>query len=291
MIATLLRIGWLNLRRDRVAQALTFVLPIVFFSIFASVFGGQGSGTSRIRVAVVDEDHSELSARIVAGLAEGDRPARAHTPTTSGARARSRRRRAAGARRRRAGRGRDPAGHGRELWRRAASARGAVEIQLLADVSDPIAPQMVLGPAAEGHDDGGAGSDDAGRHAAVREARRRADAAAARGGRRLAAAAEGTGHRRSRRGAGDGAAAMGVSASRSSTSWGATPRRGSLVSFYAAGIGVMFLLFSCVAGAGGALLDEVEAGTLERLLSTRLGMTRLLLGQVAVPRAHRRRCS
>ena len=39
---TLLRIGWTNLRRDRVAQALTFLLPIVFFSIFASVFGSRG---------------------------------------------------------------------------------------------------------------------------------------------------------------------------------------------------------------------------------------------------------
>src|SRR5687767_3508930 len=68
MIPTIIYIGWLNLSRDRVAQALTFLLPILFFSIFASVFGGQSSQTSRIRVAVVDEDHSELSARIVAGL-------------------------------------------------------------------------------------------------------------------------------------------------------------------------------------------------------------------------------
>src|SRR5688572_3982156 len=70
MIATILKLGWLNLTRDRVAQALTFLLPILFFSIFASVFGGQNAQTSRIRVAVVDEDHSELSARIVAGLAK-----------------------------------------------------------------------------------------------------------------------------------------------------------------------------------------------------------------------------
>jgi ABC-2 type transport system permease protein len=69
MIETLLRIGWLNLRRDRVAQALTFLLPIIFFSIFATVFGGQGSDrTSRVSVAVVDEDRSELSQRIIAGL-------------------------------------------------------------------------------------------------------------------------------------------------------------------------------------------------------------------------------
>jgi ABC-2 type transport system permease protein len=58
-------------------------------------------------------------------------------------------------------------------------------------------------------------------------------------------------------------------------------RRESLISFYAAGIGVMFLLFSAVNGAGGALLDEVDSGTLERLLSTRLGMSGLLAGKWA----------
>jgi ABC-2 type transport system permease protein len=56
-------------------------------------------------------------------------------------------------------------------------------------------------------------------------------------------------------------------------------RRGSLISFYAAGIGVMFLLFSAVGGAGGVLLEEAEAGTLERLLSTNIGMTGLLVGK------------
>ena len=55
--------------------------------------------------------------------------------------------------------------------------------------------------------------------------------------------------------------------------------RGSLISFYAAGIGVMFLLFSMVGGAGGALLEEVESGTLDRLLSTNVGMTGILIGK------------
>src|SRR5262249_17852512 len=45
-----------------------------------------------------------------------------------------------------------------------------------------------------------------------------------------------------------------------------------MISFYAAGIAVMFLLFSCSAG-GGALLDEQETGTLERVLNTNVGMT------------------
>ena len=53
----------------------------------------------------------------------------------------------------------------------------------------------------------------------------------------------------------------------------------------------MFLLFSAVGGAGGTLLDEVESGTLERLLSTHIGMTGVLVGQVDVPRADRLRCS
>jgi len=52
----------------------------------------------------------------------------------------------------------------------------------------------------------------------------------------------------------------------------------SLISFYAAGVGVMFLLFS-VSGASGTLLDEVDSGTLDRMLSTRLGMTGLLAGK------------
>jgi ABC-2 type transport system permease protein len=66
---TLMWVGWTNLRRDRVAQMLTFLLPMVFFSIFASVFGGQGDATTaRIRIAVVDEDQSDVSARLVEGL-------------------------------------------------------------------------------------------------------------------------------------------------------------------------------------------------------------------------------
>jgi ABC-2 family transporter len=47
----------------------------------------------------------------------------------------------------------------------------------------------------------------------------------------------------------------------------------------AAGLGVMFLLFSA-AGAGGALIEEAESGTLDRILATRVSMTPLLLGKL-----------
>src|SRR6188768_999469 len=69
MIGTLLRIGFINLRRDRVAQALVFLLPIMFFSIFASIFGNQRDSTSKIKVAVADLDQTDYSKRFVAALA------------------------------------------------------------------------------------------------------------------------------------------------------------------------------------------------------------------------------
>ena len=69
MIATLLRIQWIRLRRDRVAQTLTFVVPIIFFSIFALIFGTTGSGKiPSVRLAVVDEDQSAVSKRVLAAL-------------------------------------------------------------------------------------------------------------------------------------------------------------------------------------------------------------------------------
>jgi ABC-2 type transport system permease protein len=51
-----------------------------------------------------------------------------------------------------------------------------------------------------------------------------------------------------------------------------------MTAYYAAGISVMFLLFS-MAGVAGTLLEEEERGTLERLLTTKLGMGTFLAGQ------------
>jgi ABC-2 type transport system permease protein len=55
-------------------------------------------------------------------------------------------------------------------------------------------------------------------------------------------------------------------------------KQNPVAAFYAAAVVVMFLLFSASA-AGGSLLEEQEAGTLERLLSTRLTMQELLAGK------------
>jgi ABC-2 type transport system permease protein len=51
-----------------------------------------------------------------------------------------------------------------------------------------------------------------------------------------------------------------------------------VVSMYAAGIAVMFLLFGAT-GGGGVLLEERESQTLDRLLSTQLSMDQLLIGK------------
>ncbi len=69
MIATMLRIGWLNLKRDGLALALTFVVPIALFSVFALVFGSMDEGTQRsVRVAVLNRSASPRAEALVAGL-------------------------------------------------------------------------------------------------------------------------------------------------------------------------------------------------------------------------------
>ena len=279
MMGTLLRVGWINLRRDRVAQALTFVLPIVFFSIFALVFGGQrDASTARIRIAVVDEDHSEVSARFIDGL----RAEKSLRPRTTA----------------------DETGTGPTLDRAAAEglvragevpvaviipsgmgealstngfAGGGPAIQLLSDVSDPIAPQMVQGllqkvamtAAPDLLMQGGMRQFEARAGALSPQQKAAVDAWLP----RLKAQGQSAS-------AGDNGAAgaMPVSVEVVDVMRG-DDQRGSLVSFYAAGVGVMFLLFSSVGGAGVALLDEAEAGTLERLLSTNIGMTGVLAGK------------
>ena len=144
---TLLRIGSINLRRDRVAQALTFVLPIVFFSIFATVFGGQqNAGTSRIRVAVVDEDGSEVSGRLVSGL-RAEKALRVRTSAADTEHGPALDRAAA----ERLVRNGDvpvavviPGGLGQAFSDHGFAGGSGPAIQLLSDVSDRIAPQMVL---------------------------------------------------------------------------------------------------------------------------------------------------
>jgi linearmycin/streptolysin S transport system permease protein len=278
-MGTLLRIGWTNLSRDRVAQAMTFLLPIIFFSIFASVFGGRDEAmTPKVRVAVVDEDRSELSRRLVAAigqesslqvrLARADESPADNAPLDrQGAEALVRA-------------GDVPAAivipHGFGQTFGESGFGGGAAITLLSDPSDPIASNMVGGLLQKVVM---TAAPDLLMQGGLRQFESRAGALTA----QQRAAVDAwlpTLKTRSTGGADGSGTPMGVSVNVVDVMRSGR-QKGSLISFYAAGIGVMFLLFSMVGAAGNVLLDEAESGTLERLLCTNLGMTGILAGKWA----------
>jgi ABC-2 type transport system permease protein len=58
----------LSLIRDRAALAMTFVLPALFFLIFAAIFSGATGEQLRLKVAVADEVGDETTTRLVSAL-------------------------------------------------------------------------------------------------------------------------------------------------------------------------------------------------------------------------------
>lgn len=249
MIGILMRVAWKKLWRDRAALLLVFVVPMVFFSIFAVIFGQQGGvGTRRVPVLVVDESRTPVSGRLVAALS-ADPGLRVHTSWRGAGTRDTTRRLLDRARAEQLVREGEcsvamvlPAGIDTSLSR--FDGRGEA-VLLLTDPSDPVAPRMAAGLLQR----------------AVLSAGR-AEAA------EFGAAP----------GAGDPAGDLMPARTREQQVLGRERRPNGFVSFYAAGIAVMFLMFSA-SGAGGALIEENETGTLERVLSSRVGMTRLLLAK------------
>ncbi len=249
MIGTLLRVSFTNLRRDRPVQMMVFVVPIVFFTIFALIFGGRtGGGVGPIELAVVDEAHTARSAALLKAL-QADTALRVITVAApEGA--------AAGASKVALDRTRAealvrsgdvpaalvlPAGLDTSLARFDGGGR---TLPLLVDPSNTMAAPMVTGLL---------------QRAALRvlEGEMPAFLQGAGGGpglsERLPARTE----------------RIDVVGEK---------RTNGMIAFYAAGIAVMFLLFSAN-GAAGALLDETDSGTLERVLSARVGMGTLLFAK------------
>ena len=232
----------------------------------------------RIRVAVVDEDDSELSRRLVAGLTSGAESSRAHHGgrRRQGRASRSRRRREAGARRGRAGRHRSAArvGAGAAAFGQAST---APHVQLLADVSDQIAPQMVHGllqkvamtSAPDILMKGGisqferyAGALTPEQRSAVDAWLPRLDAGGCRGATRASAPpANGV---------------FGVAIDTVDVMRQGNRESPDLVLRCGHRRDVPAVL---ITGASGALLEEVDSGTLDRVLSTRVGMSGLLTGK------------
>jgi ABC-2 type transport system permease protein len=280
VILSVARTHFAKLKRDRAALVLSFVVPIVFFTVFATIFGGGSSraATRRIAVAVVDEDRTENSARFVAALKreqglrvieERDVAGGRKAPISSAVEAEAMVRTG----------GVPialivPKGFGAAPIRFDARAAGP-KLRLLADTSDPIAPQVVSGllqkvamtsmpdvmaqSGIEQIDRWGGGL------SAEQKATLQKNVDALRRSTPGGSAAQGDGDR--------GLVDVEV------RDVLGEEKRSPGVAVLAAGLGVMFLLFSA-AGAGGALIEEVESGTLDRVLSTRVTMTQLLLGKL-----------
>lgn len=297
----LFRIAWLNLLRDRVALALTFLLPIVFFSIFALIFGGMGNaGPSESRpldVLAVDLDDSAVSRRLMEALDEqaGLRVAGELTDDQDQALPLSRE---AAARAVRGGRFHAalviPPGFGAEF---PAFGAAATPVELIYDPSNPVAefaiggmlqaaaftaaPDILLERGIEALEEFG-GELTAAQRDAVEEIKQ----LLAEG---LSGAdetgpdetdADETGADETGTPAGNGGfrglvEIDSVNVRALDAQPDDAPRRNSMIAYYAAGMGVMFLLFS-MTGAAGSILEEEESGALERLLMSRTSLTTVL---------------
>jgi len=289
LIGNVARTALLALKRDRGALVLSFVLPLAFFSIFAVIFGGAHDTTPKVHVIVVDEDKSEASQDVVKALQKEsslvvttrpeaknkNTPAADYTAATAEA----------------AVQAGDapvalivPKGFGQHPIAFGPDA-DATAVQLLNDQSDTIAPQIVTGllqkaamtamPAvmaeqgmqtAEKYIGGFTPQQKKVVEDGLADLRKEV--------------AEGKLDPGSANGATDGSGDNGAGIIRVKTrAVVGENKKSPMISFYAAAIGVMFLLFTA-SGSAGALLDEAESGTLERVLSTRVTMTKLLGGKL-----------
>jgi ABC-2 type transport system permease protein len=281
MISAIVRTALVSLRRDKGALALSFILPITFFSIFAVIFGGRSGSTRRVGILLVDEDHTQASQRLVQGLMQEGSLRVSTRP--------------------------DPIKGVEQTEYTAETAETAVKtgiapvaviiprgfgdnpisfgprdasrptIQLLEDSSDIVAPQMVNGLLQKV---AMTSMPDIMAEQGTRELEQYAGGLTPEQRNRMDAALR---FLRERQASGGTTSAMnnnngGIVAITEHPVVGAG-KQGDMISFYAAAIGVMFLLFTA-SGAAGALLDEAESGTIDRVLSSRVTMTSLLLGKL-----------
>ncbi len=294
MILSIARTALVSLRRDRASLALAFVLPVAFFTIFAVIFGGQHDTTPRVTAIVVDQDRSDASQQLVAGLQQ-EGSLNILTEHSSKGKSAERYDFASAQAAVRAG---DapvaliiPKGFGDHPISMGPAQPG-VSIQMLNDASDTIAPQVVMGLLQKvaiismrermaqlgldyaSKDVGGFTPDQkrlmqvelAALHREI-EADKNKPAGAQAPSAQAPSAQESTGDGFSGFIKVDRSAVVGESKNK------------NLISFYAAAIGVMFLLFTA-SGSAGSLLDEAESGALDRVLSSRVTMGTLLGGKL-----------
>jgi len=289
LIFSIVRTALIALKRDRASLALSFILPIAFFSIFAVIFGGQHDSTPKIKVIVVDEDQSRASQELVRGLKREGSLRVSTAPPATGKNAKPLPDYTAATAEDAVKAGDAPValiipkGFGQHPIAFGPGNEGS-EIELLNDQSDMIAPQMVAGllqkaamtamPAALAEQGMKYTDEYVGGLTPEQHKRMQADLDALK---KIEDENDASGS-----GAAGGSSKDdgfgGIIAVKSRSVVGEN-KRNPTVSFYAAAIGVMFLLFTA-SGSAGSLLDEQESGALDRVLSSRVTMTRLLAGKL-----------
>lgn len=260
------------LSRDRIASLLVFVLPIAFYAIFAGIFGNLGEAVAtRVTVLLVDEAQSDASKRLAAALqASGSGLSLSMSHSNPPEPWTSQTARAA------VERGRAPAAIvlPKDLRVGFFGDADAPAVRLLVDPSNPVAGTMIPGLLQQA---AMTGLRSEMVHSGIAEFEKVGGAL--------------TLQQKAAMKMLDLALAQGSSAGEASLGEGMLlpvtidnvrkERSGetrTMVAYYVAGIGVMFLLFS-TAGAAGSLLEDEEAGILDRMLSSPLGMSRLLFAE------------
>jgi len=273
-MVSIIRTALVSLRRDRAALSLSFVLPVVFFSIFAIIFGGRRDSTPKVTVIVVDEDHSRASERLVKGLQSEQSLIVKTKPEAKQGVAQPEYTAAAAEAAVKAGIAPVamivPHGFGANPMSFGGASNGPA-VQLLKDPSDMVAPQVAAGllqkVAMTSMPDVMAelGSRYMDQYAGgfTAEQRKRIDAG-------LEQLRRETGQRDTTAGGGQNATRNAGLIEVQTRDVVGENKTNPMVSFYAAAIGVMFLLFTA-SGSSGSLLDEAESGTLDRVLSSHVG--------------------
>jgi ABC-2 type transport system permease protein len=282
------RTALVALRRDRASLALSFVLPIAFFSIFAAIFGNRHDTVPKVSVILVDEDQSTASHQLVKALQHEGSLSVSMRPTSDKGAAPSANYTAASAEAAvkagdvsvalviPRGWGDHPVAFGPD------QGQAAPAIQLLYDASDVIAPQVVGGmlqktamtamPVTMAEQ----GMKYTGKYIGGLTPQQQAlmqsnlDQL-----RKIQAQPESAATASTASGSADFGGIIAVQ----NRSVIGENKNNNMISFYAAAIGVMFLLFTA-SGSSGALLDEAESGTLDRVLSSRITITGLLAGKL-----------
>lgn len=252
-----------NVRRllhNRVELVLTFVVPIAFFSVFAVIFGGGvGSGaTPKLRVVITDDVQSPQSEAVFSQLEKGstfrlmNEGESKTTLTREECQQLVRRGNAT-------------------LAIRLQEKDGRLHAEILSDASDQIAGQVASAVVSK--------------TLLVVDAKQRMSASKSITQHMPLVVADTTPQYDP---APEHAPAAEVDPAPEQAGDIASPvelvdvmakgKSNPVVSMYAAGIAVMFLLFGATSG-GGALLEERENRTLDRLLSTKMTMDHLILGK------------